>query len=147
MIWTPHLTVAAVIERDGQFLLVDENIKGNKVYNQPAGHLEDNETCLAAVIREVQEETAWQFMPDSILGIFKWRAPDDNTFFRICYQGQVTNHDPAQQLDTGIIAARWLTLAEITALPDTRLRSPLVRQCIHAYQQGQQYPLDIIAEL
>jgi len=147
MIWTPHLTVAAVIERDGQYLLVDENIKGNRVYNQPAGHVEDNETCVDAIIREVQEETAWQFIPESIVGTFKWRAPDGNTFVRICYQGQLSNFDASQPLDTGIVAADWLSDDDIAALPDGRLRSPMVMQCINAYQQDQRYPLDLITEL
>ena len=148
MVWKPHVTVAAVIERDGEFLMVEEIADQQAVYNQPAGHLEDDETFVEAVIREVQEETAWQFIPDAITGIYRWRRPDDNkTFVRICFTGILGEYTPAQKLDIGIIAAPWLPRDELLALPAYRLRSPMVKLCINDYLADKRYPLDMIAEL
>jgi len=148
MIWTPHLTVAAVIERDGHFLMVEEAADGQTVINQPAGHVEKDEYIPDAVIREVQEETAWQFAPEHIVGIYQWRKPGTGpSFLRVCFSGNVANHDPAQELDEGILAARWLSYDELCALPGTSLRSPLVLRCIDDYLSGNRYPMDVIHEM
>lgn len=148
MVWKPHVTVAAVIERDGEFLVVEEIADQQAVYNQPAGHLEEGETFVDAIIREVQEETAWQFMPDAITGIYRWRKPDEGkTFVRVCFTGMLGEHEPAQELDEGIIAAAWLTREELLALPASRLRSPMVKLCLEDYLAGKRYPLDMITEL
>ena len=148
MIWKPHVTVAAVIERDGKFLMVEENINDLAVYNQPAGHLEDGETFADAAIRETQEETAWEFTPKFITGIYRWRKPDDEeTFVRVCFTGALGKHRPDQNLDTGIIAANWLSADELLNLPDTRLRSPMVKLCLQDYLANKRYPLDLISEL
>lgn len=148
MIWKPHVTVAAVIERDGKFLMVEEIADQQVVYNQPAGHLEDGESFIEAIVREMQEETAWQFSPDAITGIYRWRKPDDaKTFVRVCFTGTLGTHTPTQKLDEGIIAAPWLSRDELLALPDTRLRSPMVKHCIDDYIAGKRYPLFMISEL
>jgi len=147
MIWTPHLTVAAVIEQDGKFLMVEERDGDRTVYNQPAGHVENEETIYDAVIREVKEETAWDFLPQHIVGIYKWRKPDkDITFVRVCFAGEVSQHDPDQALDDGILAATWLSHKELTAMDTQRMRSPLVQQCINDYNGNKKYPLDMITE-
>lgn len=148
MVWKPRVTVAAIIEQDGKFLMVKENIETKTVYNQPAGHLEDNEGFVEAIIREVQEETAWQFTPTYITGIYRWRNPaNQQTFVRVCFTGDVNEHHPEQKLDEGIISAPWLSLDELQALPEARLRSPMVKNCLNDYLNGNRYPLDIITEL
>jgi len=147
MIWTPHLTVAAVIEQEGKFLMVEERDNGRTVFNQPAGHVENKETIHDAVIREVKEETAWDFLPEYIVGIYKWRKPDnDITFVRVCFAGIVSQRDPHQALDDGIIAATWLSHKELTTMDTQRMRSPLVRQCINDYSENTKYPLGMIKE-
>lgn len=139
-----HVTVAAIIEENKRFLLVEESIQGQVVYNQPAGHLEEDETLVEAVIRETLEETAWHFVPQTITGIYQWTQPESRqTFMRICFAGQHQQHDKGRKLDTGIIQAVWLTLQELEAMTD-RLRSPLVLTCIDDYLQGQRYPLELI---
>jgi ADP-ribose pyrophosphatase YjhB (NUDIX family) len=148
MVWKPHVTVAAVIEHDGKFLVVEEIADQQAVYNQPAGHLEEGETFVDAITREVQEETAWRFMPDAIIGIYRWRKPDEGkTFVRTCFTGSLGDHDPVQKLDEGIIEAAWLTRDELLALPASRLRSPMVKLCLEDYLAGKRYPLDMITEL
>lgn len=148
MIWKPHVTVAAVIQRNDKFLMVEEVADEQVVYNQPAGHLEDDETFVDAIIREVQEETAWQFIPAAITGIYRWRKPGEGkTFVRICFTGTVDAHNPEQALDDGIIAASWLTRDELLALPETRLRSPMVKKCIEDYLSGHHYSMELIHEM
>ena len=106
MSWHPHVTVAAIIEQDDKFLIVKEQSDGKVVYNQPAGHLEANETLLNAVVREVQEETAWQFIPEFIVGLYRMHVASKNvTYLRVCFSGSANNHSPDQALDDGIIEA------------------------------------------
>lgn len=139
-----HITVAAIIEENKRFLMVEESIQGQAVYNQPAGHLEEDETLLEAVVRETLEETAWHFVPETITGIYQWTQPKSRqTFMRICFAGQHQQHDKGRPLDTGIIQAVWLNRQELEAMSD-RLRSPLVLACIDDYLQGQRYPLELI---
>lgn len=148
MVWKPHVTVAAIIEHDDKFLMVEEIADQQAVYNQPAGHLEDGETFIEAIIREVQEETAWKFSPDAITGIYRWRKTDEaKTFVRICFTGIVSEHMPTQKLDEGIIAAPWLSRDELLAMPDSRLRSPMVKRCLDDYLNGKRYPLSMMTEL
>lgn len=147
MIWKPHATVAAIIERDNRFLMVEEEAGGKIVYNQPAGHLENDESLFDAVIRETQEETAWQFTPHAITGIYRWKQnTKDRTFLRVAFCGEVNNHQPEQSLDDGIIRAVWLTRDELITMPD-RLRSPMVVQCIDDYLSGKRYDLDLLIDL
>jgi 8-oxo-dGTP pyrophosphatase MutT (NUDIX family) len=147
MIWKPDVTVAAVTERDGRFLLVEERASGRVVINQPAGHLEDGETFLEAIARETLEETAWVFRPDSIVGVYVWRpAHLSRTFLRVAFTGELVSHDPTRTLDRGILRTRWLGRDEI-AKPGVRLRSPLVLQCVDDYLAGARYPLSLISHL
>ena len=97
MIWKPHATVAAIVEKDGKYLMVEEDIEGDIVYNQPAGHLEPNENLIDAVIRETQEETAWLFKPEALIGIYLWEQPNKGrTFLRFAFCGQCSNHHAKQ---------------------------------------------------
>ncbi len=144
MVWKPHVTVAAVIERDGRFLLVEEHTSEGLQFNQPAGHLEENESLLAAVKREVAEETAWQFEPEYLVSIQLWRKkPRSPSFLRCCFAGQCHSHDPGQTLDEGVVATHWLTQAEIRA-HQNRLRTPLVSISVAEYLSGQRYPLELL---
>ena len=144
MIWKPDVTVAAVIERDGKFLLVEEETDDGIRYNQPAGHLECREALSDAVIRETLEETAYHFLPRSIVGIYNWRnEARDLTYLRFVFAGEVSGHDAQRALDTGIIAAHWLSEAEIRARKD-QLRSPLVLSCIDDWLAGKRFPLDLV---
>lgn len=146
MIWKPHVTVAAVVERDQRFLMVEELADSRRVYNQPAGHLDEGESLLHAVVRETLEETAWTFTPDALVGIYRWQNPDNQaTYLRLCFSGACDRHDPSRALDDGIIAAVWLSRAELAA--STRLRSPLVLRCIDDYLAGIRYPLSLLSDI
>jgi 8-oxo-dGTP pyrophosphatase MutT (NUDIX family) len=143
----PDVTVAAIAETDGRFLVVEERINRRVLFNQPAGHVERGETLLAAVVREAREETAWHFEPQALLGVYLWHNPTNaREILRFAFIGRVTHHDPAQRLDRGIIATHWLTRAELEAR-QPRLRSPLVLRCVHDYVAGRRQPLDGIAQL
>lgn len=143
----PEVTVAAVCEESGRFLLVEERIKGKLVFNQPAGHVEIGETLIEAVIREVREETAWLFEPVAMLGAYLWRNPENNrSTLRFGFMGTVSDHRPAQPLDKGIVGTHWLSRVELLDR-EQRLRSPLVLRCIEDYQAGKRLPLDTVAYL
>ncbi len=147
MIWKPHTTVAAIIERNNKFLMVEELIHGELVINQPAGHLDPDESLITAVIRETQEETAWQFMPEAITGIYLWKHPDNGeSFLRIAFCGDCKNHNASQALDEGIQAAVWKTRDELIHNPQ-KLRSPMVINCIDDYLAGKRSPLDLLTHL
>ena len=147
MQWSPHVTVAALIEREGRFLLVEEIADGRRVLNQPAGHLEAGETLLAAVAREVREETCRHFTPAQLIGVYRWRrSADAETFVRFCFGGQVSEIDSALQQDPEILAQHWLSPAQI-GTAGARPRSPLVLACIGDYRAGHAYPLDLLREL
>ncbi|MEJ2509826.1 MAG: NUDIX hydrolase [Gammaproteobacteria bacterium] len=147
MIWKPHVTVAAVAERDGRFLLVEEEIEGRLVINQPAGHLDPGESLVDAAVRETLEETAWHFRPTGLVGIYRWVNPDnDATFVRFTFAGQVADHEPQRPLDKEIRRVLWLGPDELDARAD-QLRSPLVRRAIDDYRAGQRYPLDLLLDL
>ncbi|MGC8119208.1 NUDIX hydrolase [Marinobacter sp. VGCF2001] len=146
MTWKPHATVAVVVEdHQGRFLLVEELSSGKVVFNQPAGHIEENEAILDAVKRETLEETGWEVEPTYLLGIYTYKAPSNGvTYYRFCYAARAL-HQATDQLDDGIIAPHWLTPAEIKRLGD-KLRSPLVLQCIEDYRNGRKFPLDVIVD-
>ncbi len=147
MIWKPHLTVASIIEHAGRFLLVQERISGQSVYNQPAGHLEDNESLVDAVVRETLEETAWHFKPEAITGIYRWRHPDNQeSFIRVSFKGQTLYHDPDAELDDCIERILWLTAEEIRQQQE-RLRSPMVMRSIDDYLSGKSWPLDLLTDI
>jgi 8-oxo-dGTP pyrophosphatase MutT (NUDIX family) len=142
----PDLTVAAIVERDGQFLLVEERVGTRMVFNQPAGHVERGEELITAVVRETLEETAWRFKPESLVGVYFWDQPDkQRSFMRFAFTGTVTDHDASRRLDRGIERAVWMTHDQIIART-SRLRSPMVMKCIEDYVSGQRYPLELIRE-
>lgn len=143
--WAPHVTVATVVVRDGRLLLVEEAIDGRQVLNQPAGHLEPNETLAAAAVRETLEETGWTVRLSAFIGTYQWTAPDGTPFLRFAYAAEPQSHDPDRPLDDGILRALWLTPAELRADP-TRLRSPLVWEVVADYLAGQRHPLSIVRE-
>ena len=144
MIWKPHVTVATVLERDGLFLLVEENTDDGIRYNQPAGHLEVGEALSDAAIRETLEETGYTCVPDALVGIYQWRKPErDLSYLRFAFSGRVLAHDARRQLDEDIIAAHWLTPDEIRAR-QAQLRSPMVMRCIDDYLAGHRFPLDLL---
>ncbi len=144
MTWAPHVTVATIIERDNRFLLVYENSDGRQVYNQPAGHLEPDETLTEAAIREALEETAWTIKLTGVVGVNLYTAPSNNvTYFRTTFIGEAISHDPNRRLDDGIIDAVWLTYEEILARKD-QLRSPMTLQIIEDYRAGRRFPLSVV---
>jgi 8-oxo-dGTP pyrophosphatase MutT (NUDIX family) len=145
-IWKPHVTVAAVAERAGRFLLIEEETSAGAFYNQPAGHLEPGESLLAAVIRETLEESAHHFTPRALLGIYHYHSPaNDTTYMRFAFIGDITGHEPHRALDTGIIRALWMTPEEIRACGALH-RTPLVMQCVDDCLAGRQYPLQLITQ-
>lgn len=147
MQWKPHATVAAIVEDNGKFLLVEETTDRGNRFNQPAGHLEDNESLIEAVVRETLEETAYTFKPESLLGVYHWKHEHNNTtYLRFAYIGSVSNHNPTQALDEGIIRAVWMTIDEIRSQSHL-MRSPQVLTCIEDYLTGQQFPLAVITHL
>ena len=136
-----------MIERDGKFLLVEEETDSGIRYNQPAGHLECREALTDAVVREVLEETGCTFVPQYLIGVYNWRnEAKDLTYLRFAFGGEVVAHDAQRQLDAGIIAAHWLSLDEIQAV-QARLRSPMVMRCMNDYLSGQRCPLELLKDL
>jgi 8-oxo-dGTP pyrophosphatase MutT (NUDIX family) len=144
MTFRPDVTVAAVVERDDRFLIVEEVVSGRRVFNQPAGHLEDHETLVEAVIRETLEETAWHFTPQAVTGIYQWRNPEnDRSFLRVAFAGVCHRHEGWRPLDEGICRALWVDRGELLHDRD-RLRSPMVLACIDDYLAGHRYSLDLV---
>lgn len=147
MIWKPHTTVAAIVEQQGRFLLVEEETADGIRLNQPAGHVENGESLLEAAVRETREETAYRFIPQSLLGIYHWRHPlKDITYLRFAFIGQVDDHQADLALDDGIIRALWMTADEIRATT-AQHRSPQVLTCVEHYLAGQHFPLNVITHL
>jgi 8-oxo-dGTP pyrophosphatase MutT (NUDIX family) len=143
-VWKPSVTVAAVIERGGRFLLIQERISGGLVLNQPAGHLDPGESLAAACRREAMEETAHHFEPTSLVGIYRWRDPrKDFTFLRFAFRGNVGAAEK-RPLDKEIVAVQWLTPDEVRERKAEH-RSPLVQQCVDDYLAGRSYPLDVFS--
>lgn len=144
MIWKPNVTVAAVVHRDGKFLLVEEETEAGLAFNQPAGHLEQGEALIDAVVRETLEETAYHFRPTHLVGVYNWQHPlKDVTYLRFAFAGELRGYDAGRQLDDGIVGARWLTLDEIRATQE-RHRSPLILRCCEDWLAGKRYPLDLL---
>lgn len=144
MIWKPNVTVAAVVQRDGKFLLVEEETEAGLAFNQPAGHLEEGESLVDAVVREALEETAYHFKPTHLVGIYNWKHPaKDVTYLRFAFAGELRGWEADRKLDEGIVGARWLTLDEVKAT-QARHRSPLILRCIEDHLAGKCYPLDLL---
>ncbi len=146
MVWKPHVTVAAVIEGGGRYLMVEESIDGQLRLNQPAGHLEENETPVQAVIREVREETGHHFEPRGLVGVYLWRQPKGKTFLRLTFHGPATEPAEPVALDPDIDRALWLTPDEIRARED-QWRSPMVGRCLEEYLAGLRFPLALLREV
>ena len=144
MSWQPHITVATIVEDQGRFLLVEEEADGRAVFNQPAGHLEANESLLQAALRETLEETGWEVELTAVTGIYLYTAPSNGvTYQRVCFAARPLRHHPNQPLDEGIIGPRWLTRDELLTEKD-RWRSHLVLRCIDDYLDGERFPLRLI---
>lgn len=146
--WKPNVTVAALIERDGKFLLVEEQTSDGLLLNNPAGHLDPGESPIQGVVRETLEETACQFTAEGFLGMFmsrfrRTRTGEDITYLRLAFYGSVSEADPSLELDEGIIRAVWMTADEIRACPE-RHRSPLLLRCLEDYLAGQRFPLHLV---
>lgn len=140
------VTVAAVIERDGRFLCVEELVGGKLVLNQPAGHVEPGESVIAAVVRETLEETGYCFEPKHMVGIYLWQADDGPTFLRLTFCGTGQPPSGAVRLDKGIVATHWLTRTQLR-LRQNDLRSPMVLRCLDDYLAGARRSLDTITHL
>ncbi|MCF7202644.1 NUDIX hydrolase [Pseudomonas oligotrophica] len=146
MTWQPHITVATIVEDRGRFLLVEELKAGRHVLNQPAGHLEANETLRQAAIRETLEETAWQVELTGVVGIYLYTAPSNGvTYQRVCFAARPLSHAPERALDDGIVQATWLTRDQLAAQPE-RWRSELVLRCIDDYLTGPLHPLSVVRD-
>lgn len=140
------ITVAALIEDGGRFLLVEEHAGGRAVFNQPAGHLEAGETLIQAVVRETLEETGYEFEPTAVLGLYHWYSePDDATFLRVAFCGEAQAPNSVPELDPVIITTHWLTPEQVLG-QQSRLRSPMVLRCIDDYRSGRRLPLSCLAE-
>ena len=146
MVWKPNVTVAAVVQRDGRFLLVEEQTESGLLLNQPAGHLEADESIVEAAARETLEETAWEFSPDHLIGVYRWRPPEsDITYLRFAFSGRLGAHHADRALDAGIVRAVWLSPEEIRA-GRNRHRSPLVVRCMEDYLAGIRAPLSLLVD-
>jgi ADP-ribose pyrophosphatase YjhB (NUDIX family) len=143
----PVVTVAAIVERDGRYLLVEEETRAGVRLNQPAGHLEPGETLVAAAARETLEESAWHVEPTALVGIYRWATPDTGaTFVRFSFAADARTHDSARPLDEGILRALWLTYDEMTARRAEH-RSPLVMRCVDDFRAGTRWPLAVVQEI
>ncbi|MGH1471239.1 MAG: NUDIX hydrolase [Cellvibrionaceae bacterium] len=148
MTWLPHVTVAAVIHKDGKFLMVEEfskdtDKKNVRVINQPAGHLEEDETVFQALTRETFEETGWKVKPEAILGIHLYKAENEVTYLRINFLATPLHEKKHAVLDDDIIRTHWMTHEEIKAKKEI-LRSELVLEAVELYYSGPRYPLSLL---
>ena len=137
------VTVAAVVERAGRFLIVQERAARRVVLNQPAGHLEDGESLVEAVIRETEEETGYPFAPLAVTGLYLWRSPAERSFLRVAFTGIVGDRIDGAPLDRAIIRTAWITRNQLRQR-EAELRSPLVLRCIDDFLRGARYPLEIL---
>ncbi|MGV3573081.1 MAG: NUDIX hydrolase [Ramlibacter sp.] len=147
-LWRPSVTVAAIIERDGRFLLVEEETSHGLKLNNPAGHLDPGESPAEGCAREALEETTWDFRATALVGIYMSRfikkaTGEDITYLRFAFCGELGERDPKRQLDHGIVRTLWMTADEIRANAD-RLRSPLVLRCMEDYLAGARHPMAMV---
>ena len=146
MEWKPNATVAVVVADDDRFLMVEERSNGQVVYNQPAGHIERNESIFDAARRETLEETGYDITLTSFLGLYTYHSPHNDTIYhRYCFVGEI-GHKVSDNLDPDILAAHWFTYEEISQAQEKH-RSPMILECIEDYLSGRRLPLDAIREL
>jgi 8-oxo-dGTP pyrophosphatase MutT (NUDIX family) len=146
--WKPHVTVAAIIEKDGRYLLIEEHTQEGLRLNNPAGHLDPGESPADGCAREALEETAHPFTPTALVGIYlsRFQRPttgEDITYLRMAFCGEIGVLQPHLNLDEGIVRTLWMTPDEVRASAD-RHRSPLVLQCIEDHLAGQRFALNVI---
>ena len=145
--WQPDVTVATIVVRDGRLLMVEERAQGRVVFNQPAGHLEPDETLFDAALRETREETGWDVRLTAFVGAYQWKATETGRhYLRFAFAAEPVRHDPERPLDDGILQTHWLTPAELQQARE-RHRSPLVWQVVEDYLAGRRYPLDMLHHL
>jgi 8-oxo-dGTP pyrophosphatase MutT (NUDIX family) len=143
--WQPDVTVATVVVRDGRLLVVEEHVRGELVINQPAGHLEPDESLLAAACRETLEETGWEVELTAFIGAYQWTSPaDGRQFLRMAFAAEPRLHHPDRALDDGIVRALWLDPGELQACAG-RHRSPLVWRVVEDYLAGRRFPLQALS--
>ncbi|MBA3485852.1 MAG: NUDIX hydrolase [Lysobacter sp.] len=150
--WQPDVTVATIVVRDGCLLIVEETVGGQLVLNQPAGHLEPDESLIQAALRETLEETGWEVRLTAFVGAYQWKAPaqadgsQGRHFLRFAFAAEPVQHDAQRPLDDGIVRALWLTPAELEA-EHARHRSPLVWRAVTDFLAGRRHPLDLVQHL
>jgi 8-oxo-dGTP pyrophosphatase MutT (NUDIX family) len=145
--WQPDVTVATVVVDGGRLLCVEERVNGHTVINQPAGHLEPDESLLDAALRETREETGWDVKLTAFVGAYQWKAPEtDRHYLRFAFAAEPLRHDPARPLDEGILRALWMTPAELMEARD-RHRSPLVWQVVADHLAGRRHPLSLLQQM
>lgn len=150
--WQPDVTVATVVLHEGRVLCVEERVNGDLVLNQPAGHLEPDESLADAALRETREETGWDVCLTAFVGAYQWKAParpgqgDGRHFLRFAFAAEPERHDPSRELDSGIVRALWLTPAELQAA-HARHRSPLVWQAVADHLAGRRHPLSLLQQV
>ncbi|KPW53680.1 NUDIX hydrolase [Pseudomonas syringae group genomosp. 3] len=146
MTWQAHVTVATIVEDQGRFLFVEEMKGGRAVLNQPAGHLDPNESLQCAAVRETLEETGWDVELTSVVGIYLYTAPSNGvTYQRICFAAKALRHNCEYQLDHGILGAIWLTRDQLLAQQE-RWRSELVMRCLDDYLDAEHFSLDLLRD-
>lgn len=144
--WQPDVTVATVVVREGQLLMVEERAQGRLVFNQPAGHLEPDESLLEAALRETREETGWDVALTAFVGAYQWRAETGRHYLRFAFAAEPVGHDPSRALDEGIVQALWMTPAQLQA-EHARHRSPLVWKVVQDYLAGRRFPLSTLSQI
>lgn len=146
MSWTPHATVAVIIEQKGLFLMVEEIDNGQHVFNQPAGHVEEGETFEQAAIRETLEETGLNVALTDLVGLYTCEGSDGVTYHRLCYVASILSAEPNYQLDNDIVRTLWMSREELIAQFD-QIRSPLVLACIDDYLDNRRFPVNFVRNI
>jgi 8-oxo-dGTP pyrophosphatase MutT (NUDIX family) len=150
--WQPDVTVATIVVREGKLLMVEEEVRGRRVLNQPAGHLEPDESLFEAALRETLEETGWEVRLTAFVGAYQWKAPDESAggsgrhYLRMAFAADPIGHDPGRTLDEGIVQALWMSPEELR-LQQARHRSPLVWRAVEDFLAGRRHPLDALSQV
>jgi 8-oxo-dGTP pyrophosphatase MutT (NUDIX family) len=150
--WQPDVTVATVVLREGKLLVVEEDVRGRRVLNQPAGHLEPDESLFEAALRETLEETGWRVRLTAFVGAYQWKAADESAggsgrhYLRMVFAAEPLAHEPDRPLDEGIVQALWLSPEQLLA-DRARHRSPLVWRAVEDFLGGRRHPLDALTQV